>query len=140
MLTDYLASKNNKICRWINKTFRGCEIHPICKIPKSIRVGHGSRGIVIENVKIGKNVLIMHNVTIANNFLAKDKKDQGFPEIGNKVVIGAGSIILGTIKVGDNSVIGAGSFINKDIPPNSIVYNKREIIIRKGDNSQEQSL
>lgn len=131
MITEYLASKNNKICRWINKVFRGCEIHPGCKIPKSIRFGHGGHGIVIGNSKIGENVLIMHNVTIANNFLAKNEKDLGFPEIGNNVIIGTGSIIIGPIKIGDNSVIGAGSLIMKNIPSNSIAYNKRETLIKK---------
>ena len=51
--------------------------------------------------------------------------------IGNNVQIGSGVNIIGPITVGDNSIIGAGSLIDKDIPANSIAYNKRKTIIVK---------
>lgn len=36
-----------------------------------------------------------------------------------------------TIKIGDNCVIGAGCVIYKDVPNDSIVLNKQELIYRK---------
>jgi len=131
MLTEFLASKNNRFCRWLNKVFRHCEIHPGCKIPKSIRFGHGGHGIVIGNCEIGEDVIIMHNTTLCNDFTSKDEKKKGFPKIGNKVIIGTGSILIGDIKIGNNSIIGAGSFIDKNVPKDSIAFCKRNLVIKK---------
>lgn len=38
-------------------------------------------------------------------------------QIGSKVWIGAGAIILGGVTIGDGSTIGAGSVVTRDIPP-----------------------
>lgn len=42
-------------------------------------------------------------------------------EIFDNVFIGAGSIIMGNVKIGPNVIIAAGSVVTKDVPPNSIV-------------------
>lgn len=46
--------------------------------------------------------------------------DGGAPIIGNHVLIGAGAVILGNIKIGDNVNIGANAVVLRDIPDNSI--------------------
>ena len=41
-------------------------------------------------------------------------------EIGNRVFVGNGTILMPGIKIGDNVVIGAGSVVTKSIPSNSV--------------------
>ena len=48
--------------------------------------------------------------------LWKSEEDR-HPKIGNGVLIGAGSIVLGNIKVGECARIGAGSVVVKEVPP-----------------------
>jgi serine O-acetyltransferase len=43
------------------------------------------------------------------------------PTVGNEVMIGAGSALLGPIEIGDRSKIGANSVVIHDVPPNSTV-------------------
>ena len=43
--------------------------------------------------------------------------------------IGAGSIILRGVSIGDNCVIAAGTIVNKNIPNNTIVYQKRTTVL-----------
>lgn len=50
--------------------------------------------------------------------------------VGKNVWIGAGCIILKGVKIGDGSVIAGGSLITKDVPTQSIVFQKRETIIK----------
>ena len=44
--------------------------------------------------------------------------------------MGAGAIILKNTVIGERSVIGAGTIVSGTIPPHSIVTNNREIIIK----------
>ncbi len=76
-----------------------------------------SGGVVIgDNVKIGSNCILGYH--------------KGYPKIGDNVTIFPNSIIIGNITIGKNSIIGAGTYVDKDVPPNSVVYNKKELIIK----------
>ena len=133
MITEWLITRTSfpKFWRWVAKVFRHCEVHPDAVIHPSIRFGHGGHGIVIGNCFIGKNVKIMHNVTLCNNPLAEsDTQQHRSPIILDDVFIGCHSIIIGGVVIGKNSVVGAGSLISHDVPSNSTVYNKRLTILK----------
>ncbi len=75
------------------------------------------------DVFIGDDVMIAPNVVIATGThpicpeLRARVYQYNLPvRIGNRVWIGAGSIILPGVTIGDNSVVGAGSVVTKDIP------------------------
>lgn len=93
---------------------------------------HGLSGIFISNqAHIGKNVVIMHQVTIGSNTTIGSKHN-GSPTIENGVFIGAGAKIIGKITVGENSRIGANAVVVKDTPPNSVtILRNIESIIKK---------
>lgn len=52
-----------------------------------------------------------------------------YPTIGDNAYIGAGSTILGDIKIGNNVTIGAKSIVLKDIPDNSVIAGNPAKII-----------
>ena len=60
--------------------------------------------------------------------------------IGNNVWLGAGVIVLKGVTIGDGSVIAAGTVVNRDIPDNSLVYNQRELVIKKRVTEGENGL
>lgn len=76
------------------------------------------------HIRIGDDVTLAPNVHI----LAHDASTKTFlnytrvanVKIGNRVFIGAGSIILPGVSIGNDVVIGAGSVVTKDIPSNSL--------------------
>ena len=51
--------------------------------------------------------------------------------IGNDVWIGAGAVILRGTTIGDKAVIGAGSIVKGNVPAGSVFYQKRETIIKE---------
>ncbi len=123
-----LAVKNTRLSRFLNKFINNCQVDKHAVIDPSIRLSHGGAATVIgRNVIIGKNVHIFHNVTIGTLKKYSDK----YPVIGDNVIIYPGSIIIGDIVVGQNSIIGAHSFVNKSVPPDSIVYNATTLIIKQ---------
>lgn len=79
-------------------------------------------GIVIgKYVKIGYGCTIYQNVTIGAK-TDQEANIKNYPTIGNNVVIGTNSVIIGKINIGNNVFIGASTFVNKDIPDNVVVY------------------
>ena len=61
----------------------------------------------------------------ANGMVCKRREEKTFcywDKIGNRVWIGANSVVMPGVTIGDNSIIGAGSVVTKDIPPNVIAF------------------
>ncbi|XP_039026804.1 serine acetyltransferase 1, chloroplastic-like [Hibiscus syriacus] len=90
------------------------DIHPGAKIGSGILLDHATGVIVGETAVIGNNVSILHNVTLGGTGKASGDRH---PKIGDGVLIGAGTCILGNIKIGDGAKIGAGSVVLKEVPP-----------------------
>lgn len=92
-----------------------CDIPVETTIGKDVHFGHRGLGIVIHrNAIIGDRVHILQNVTIGG-------KNGTFPDIGNDVLIGAGAVILGDVKVGNAAVIGANALVLEDVPAGAVV-------------------
>lgn len=98
------------------KTLYLCEIQ-IETIPKTVFFIHPYSIVIRNNTIIGENCIIRQNVTIGQ----RRQSDTEPTIIGNNVNIGAGAIILGSIKNGDNVYIGAGAIVLKDVPPNMVI-------------------
>ncbi|MBR4874363.1 MAG: serine O-acetyltransferase [Clostridia bacterium] len=107
------------IARFLSQSGRfwtGIEIHPGAKIGKGLFIDHGMGVVIGETTEIGDNVTIYQGVTLGGT-----GKDVGkrHPTIGNNVLIGSGSKVLGPFTVGDNSKIAANAVVLSEVPPNS---------------------
>jgi len=117
-----------RIISHISRFLTGIEIHPGAKIGRRFFIDHGAGVVIGETSEIGEDVLIYQGVVLGGTSLEKKKRH---PTIGNNVVIGAGAILLGPIKVGDNAKIGAGSVVIKDVPPNTTVVGVPAHVVGK---------
>lgn len=91
-------------------------------------VGCSGKIVIGNNVMFGpKCSLFAEN----HNFMDTEVniKDQGVNQKGiiikDNCWIGSNCIVLDGVTIGEGSVIGAGTLITKDIPPGSIVIDKR---------------
>lgn len=85
---------------------------------KGLTIWHWGPIIINPAAKIGNYCTLYPGVLIGH------KEDNGGAAIiGNNVFIGAGTKIIGPIKIGDNVTIGQNCVITKDIPNNSVVVN-----------------
>jgi serine O-acetyltransferase len=92
----------------------GVDIHPAARIGKGIMIDHAHSIVIGETAVVGDNVSMLHSVTLGGT--GKEDGDR-HPKIGNGVLIGAGAIVLGNIRIGDCARIGAGSVVVKEVPP-----------------------
>jgi len=108
----------------------GIDIHPGAKIGEYCFIDHGTGVVIGETATVGDWARIYQNVTLgALHFEEAEDEEhmlrKGYkrhPDIGDHVVIGAGSNIMGPIEVGDHVSIGANAWISEDVPDNTAVF------------------
>lgn len=102
----------------MGRFFTGIEIHPGAKIGKRLFIDHGMGIVIGETAEVGDNCTIYHQVTLGGT--GKDVLKR-HPTVGNNVIIGAGSKLLGPIIIGDNVKVGAGAVVLKNVESNTTV-------------------
>ena len=96
----------------------GISIPAQCEIGDGLYIGHYGSIILAPEARIGHNVSLAQNVTIG---VAGGGDDRGAPTIGNRVFIGAHSVVVGRIIIGDDAVVCAGSVVNRSVPARAVV-------------------
>jgi len=112
------------------KTETGIDIHPGAEIGEHFFIDHGTGVVIGETATVGDWVRIYQDVTLGALHFEEDEGDEhalkkGYkrhPDIGDHVVIGAGTKVLGAITVGDHVSIGANSWVTENVPDNTQVY------------------
>ena len=117
-------------------------IHKTATLAKKIETGEGlkvfAKSIVNPGVVLGHNVLINtgsiieHDSIISNHVqIAPGVVMGGGVTIGESSIIGLGSRVNQGINIGKNCIIGSGTIVTKDVPDNTIYYNKQITIKKK---------
>ena len=101
-----------------NRGFTGIEIHPGAKIGRRLFIDHGMGVVIGETAEIGDDCLIYKGVVLGGTTLEKKKRH---PTLGNRVIIGSNSTVLGAITIGDGARIGSGSVVVKPVPAGATV-------------------
>lgn len=96
----------------------GIEIHPGAQIGRRFFIDHGSGVVIGETTEIGDDVLMYQGAVLGGTSSEHTKRH---PTIGNGVVIGANSVILGAITVGDRAKVGSGSVVVEPVPAEATV-------------------
>lgn len=113
--------KHYFLARYVSEKLKkktGIEIHPGATIGKNLFIDHGVGIVIGETAVIGDNVTIYQGATLGTTGKVIENRH---PIVGDNVVIGAGAIILGPLKIGNNAKIGAGAVVLGDVEENSTV-------------------
>jgi acetyltransferase-like isoleucine patch superfamily enzyme len=114
-----------------------CNICSHCFIENDVKIGDNvtiKSGVCLwDGITIEDNVQIGPNVTFTNDKYPRAKQAFTLQRtvISENASIGAGSVILGGIKIGKNALIGAGSVVAKDVPANELWVGNPARFVRK---------
>lgn len=102
------------------------DIHPKATLMSGIMLDHGTGVVIGETARVGYNCSILHHVTLGGS---GKRGVERHPKIGNGVLLGAGSTILGNIVIGEGCQVGAGTLVIDDLPPHSVAVGVPSKII-----------
>lgn len=107
-----------RVISHLNRWITGIEIHPGAKIGRRLFIDHGMGVVIGETAEIGDDCLIYKGVVLGGTTLEKRKRH---PTLGDRVIVGSNSTVLGAITIGDGARIGSGSVVIKSVPPGATV-------------------
>lgn len=128
-LTCWLMQKRipviGAVLQRLTEVWTGISIPPEAKIGPGLLILHFGGIIINSAVVIGQDCTLHHGVTIGN-------KNPGgaSPEIGDRVMIGAGAHVLGGIRIGHDVEIGAGSVVVKPLDDGAVAAGNPARVIR----------
>lgn len=102
----------------INRWLTGVEIHPGARIGRRCFIDHGMGVVIGETAEVGDDCLLYQGVVLGGTSRQKGKRH---PTLEDKVVVGAGAVVLGPIKIGHGARVGAGSVVVRSVPPETTV-------------------
>lgn len=130
---SHFLYKNNlfflaRLISQLARFFTGIEIHPGATLGDGILIDHGMGVVIGETAELGNRITIYHGTTLGGTGNEKGKKRH--PTVGDNVIIGAGSKVLGNINIGSNSKIGANAVVIEDVPKGATVVGIPSKIVK----------
>lgn len=94
---------------------------------------------ILEKLEIGENCILGEGLKIFDHnhkhtsdpfSVSKTEFNTGGITIGNNVWTGANVTILKNVKIGNNCIIGTGVLLYQDVPDNSVIKLKQELVVQ----------
>lgn len=105
----------------------GVDIAPAAEFGPGLRISHGTGIVVGWRTRVGRNALLMQGVTLGAPHTGRIDE---MPSIGDDVVLGAYSAVIGPVTVGDRVLVGAHALVTQDVPADHRVLAVQAVEIR----------
>lgn len=92
----------------------GVDIHPGASLGRGLTIDHATGVTIGETAVLGKNVYLMHDVTLGAT--GTSTEFDRHPKIGDGAFLGAKCTILGNIQIGNGATVAASALVNKAVP------------------------
>lgn len=117
----------------VNGLLYGNSLSPRASVGTGLWLGNHAFGTVVqENVAIGDEVTLWHNVTLEAEGGAGTRL-----EIGDGAKIGASAVIAAapgqSLRIGSGARVGAGAVVTEDVPDGATVVAARTRLILPGE-------
>ncbi len=135
VLRTVLLSVYGLLYRYVRNHY-GIEIPLTVTLGRRLCLVH-QHGIVFHwKALVGDDCLIRHGATIGAGYGGEKTLHRG-PQLGNRVEVGPGVVILAAVKIGDGAVLGPNVVVMADVPAGARVFTEAPRIIRLPKSSRE---
>lgn len=110
------------------------------QIPYRVKIGGGFHISHIGTILINTDAVIGSNCNINPGVVIGQTNRgnrMGCPTLGDRVWLGANSVVVGRIHIGSDVLIAPGAFVNFDVPDHSIVLGNPARIVPRMNATEE---
>ena len=108
---------------YLNKIMHGIDVWHSVELPKNFIFIHPV-GTILGRASYSDFIAVYQGVTVGSS-------NSNYPIFYGPVILYSNVSILGNCQIGQNSIIGANTLlIDKIIPPNSNVWNSKELVVK----------
>lgn len=115
MLSIFESKLWHVVIRNILIAKHGIDVGYNVKIGLGLRLPHPTGIVIGDGVVIGNNVSIYQCCTLGGK--------NGYPVVGDKVVIYPNTVVVGGVTLGTGSVVGACTFLDRDLSDGEVFYS-----------------
>lgn len=113
----------------------GIELYRTASIGRRLLIGHQNGIVIHKHATIGDDCLIRQGVTLGvggvQRLAEKGYFESSAPVVGNRVDFGAGSMIVGKVRIGDDVNIGPNAVVLTDVPARATVMAPMSKIMQR---------
>ncbi len=102
------------IMRFRSEFFR-CKVGPGVHMPKPFNI------VLARGTTLGRNVTLHEGASIGFPRSERPGERLDSPTVGDRVVVGAYSVLAGPIHVGSDTLLERGAYVDEDVAPGSVV-------------------
>src|SRR5262249_53969345 len=119
-LSFFLCARGHRLLArifWhLNLLVTACDISPLADVGGGLLI-HFPLSVALFG-KIGRNCTVQGHVAVGGGTSRTDDigGGPGLPVIGDNVVLGWGSMVVGPVRVGDRVVVGHGVVVTTNVP------------------------
>lgn len=106
--------------------FTGVEISASADIGPGLKISHGTGMVIGGYAKVGARAHFLHGTTLGS---PSGRRVHEMPVLGDGVFLGAGSAVIGAVRIGDGAKIAAGCLVTEDVPAGARVRSTARIEI-----------
>jgi serine O-acetyltransferase len=118
-----------KLILFFSELLFGVELPCETVIGRRFVIEHVGGIVVSGDAVFGDDCVIRNGVTIG----LRNRGMTGSPRLGNRVDIGAGAKLLGSIQIGDDCIIGANAVVFSNVPARSIAVGVPAHVLPRED-------
>ena len=107
----------------------GTEVSPRCRAGRRLVLAHPQGVAIGAGVQLGHGVRILRGVAVGTAGY-KDAGRDGFPVVGDGVLLCDSASVFGPLTIGAGAVIGAGVTLFDSVPAGAVVVARQELDIR----------
>lgn len=109
------------------------DIHPGAVVGNGVMFDHATGITIGETAIVGSDVYILHGVTLGATGTPVPCGTKRHPTVGSRTVLGAGSSVLGDVRVGSECMVGAAAIVTKEVEDLTTVVGANKMVgKRKG--------